>query len=259
MRTIKQRLANGETLNVFGSGRTFHPNILQLIGLSEQFQGVWFDLEHTALTISQVEIGTAILRGFGLDSFCRLAPTDYASVTRCYEAGAGGVMAAQITSAKQAEEFVRWTKFVPRGERGLNTGGWDGQFGRLAAKPFCERADREGFVAIQIETLGALHEAESIAAIDGVDCLFVGPVDLSQHLGVTGDFFHPKCVEALAHVSACAQRHGKSWASVAANPQHAELLLSKGCRMLSPANEVRVLWAGLQAMAAEFPMLFKAV
>ncbi len=97
-------------------------------------------------------------------------------------------MAAQIFSAAQAEQFVRWAKFMPRSARGLNNGGFDAQYGRIPPAEFCQKANRETFVAIQIETLGAVEECDAIAAIDGVDLLFIGPVDLSQSLGVTGTF-----------------------------------------------------------------------
>src|SRR5690606_20619941 len=126
----------------------------------------------------EIELAVIAGRSVGLDSFVRIAPTDYAVVTRCLETGAGGVMAAQIRSAEHAEEFVRWAKFAPRGARGLNTGGFDGGFGNRSPADFTAGANRDSFVAIQIETLGAVEECDAIAAIDGVDHLFVGPADL---------------------------------------------------------------------------------
>ena len=112
-----------------------------------------------------METATAFGRATGLDSFVRVAPTDYATVTKCLESGAGGVMAAQISTAAQAEEFVRWSKFVPRGCRGMNAGGFDGRFGNLGLAEFCERANRDSFVAIQIETTAAVDQCDEIAAI----------------------------------------------------------------------------------------------
>ncbi len=161
-------------------------------------------------------------------------------------------MAAQIFSAAQAEQFVRWAKFMPRSARGLNNGGWDAQFGRIPPAEFCQKANRETFVAIQIETLGAVEDCDAIAAIDGVDLLFIGPVDLSQSLGVTGDFFHPKCLEAIDRVAAACARHGKHWGAVTANLEHCDLLVSKGCRLISPTNDVRLFNVGLQAFQTQF-------
>jgi 2-dehydro-3-deoxyglucarate aldolase/4-hydroxy-2-oxoheptanedioate aldolase len=229
-----------------------HHNLLQMLGLSGLFHGLWFDHEHVGFSMENLEVATMAARSTGLDSFVRIAPTDYATVTRCLEAGGGGVMAAQIFSAEQAEQFVRWTKFAPRGARGLNTGGWDARYGRVPPAEFCARANCDNFVAIQIETLPAVEQSAEIAAIDGVDLLFVGPSDLSQSLGVTGEFFHPKCIEAIDRVAAACRRHGKAWGAVTINPEHCDLYASKGCRLISPTNDVRLINAGLDAFKAQF-------
>lgn len=254
--SIKSRLANGEQLMVFAVGRLFHPNLIQLLGRQEGFGGFWIDHEHVGLTMNEINIAAITGRSVGLDCFVRIAPTDYALVTRCLETGAGGVMAAQIHSADHAEEFVRWAKFVPRGSRGLNTGGYDGGFGGHLAADFIEAANRDNFVAIQIETLGAVEDCEGIAAIDGVDHLFVGPADLSQALGVTGDFMNPKCIEAIDRVSAACRKHGKTWGAVTVTPEHTAMCVEKGCSLLSPVNDVRLANAGLKALRAEFSEWF---
>lgn len=255
MRTIKQRLADGEHTLICGIGRVFHPNMIHVLGLAGGFQGVWFDMEHVGLTTEQLEFGTLAARHHGLDTFIRLAPTDYAAVTRCFEAGASGVMAAQIYSAKQAEEFVKWSKFVPRGTRGLNSGGWDGKFGGIPLAEFCRKANEESFVLIQIETAEAVEEVDAIAAIDGVDALFVGPADLSQNLGVVGEMMHEKNIAALDKVSAACKKHKKHWGAVAWGNQHAQMLIDKGCRMISPCSDIRIIRAGIEAIKTDVAKL----
>lgn len=254
--TIKQRLARNEMVMVVGVGRVMHHNLLQMIGIQGGFHALWFDHEHVGFSLERLEIGTLAARSQGLDSFVRIAPTDYALVTKCLEAGGGGVMAAQIFSAEQAEQFVRWAKFAPRGARGLNIGGWDGRFATIPPKEFCEKSNRETFVAIQIETAQAVEECDDIAAIDGVDLLFVGPSDLSQSLGVTGEFMHPDCLEAIDKVAAACRNHGKHWGAVCVNPEHAEMMAGKGCRMLSPTSDGKIINAGIQAVKEEYEGYF---
>jgi 2-dehydro-3-deoxyglucarate aldolase/4-hydroxy-2-oxoheptanedioate aldolase len=256
MRTLKQRLNDGETVLTFAAGRVYHHNFLQIVGLAGGFHGVWLDMEHVGLTTQDLEVATLACKAHGLDTFCRVAPTDYATVTRCLEAGSGGVMAAQIFSAKQAEEFVRWSKFAPRGYRGLNTGGIDARFTMTPAAQFTAQANADTFVLIQIETLQAVEECEAIAAIDGVDALFVGPADLSQSLGVTGEFFHEKCVKAIERIGQACRNQGKHLAAVVWNPDHAQLLYDNGCRLLSPTNDVKMVVAGVQAVKRDFAKLF---
>ncbi len=256
METIKSRLARNEIVMAVGVGRVMHRNLLQMIGIQGGFHCLWFDHEHTGFTIEELEVGTLAARSQGLDNFVRIAPTDYALVTRCLEAGGGGIMAAQIYTAEQAEQVVRWTKFYPRGHRGLNTGGWDAQFATIPAAEFCAKANRENFLAIQIETAQSVEECEKIAAIDGVDLLFVGPADLSQSLGVTGEFFHPKCIAAIDKVAAACKKHGKHWGAVTVSPEHADMVVEKGCRMVSPASDVKIVHAGIQAVKSQYAKFF---
>ncbi len=256
MKTIKQRLADDELLLVMGVGRVMHHNLLQMIGVQGGFQALWFDHEHVGFTMDQLEVGTLACRSLGMDNFVRIAPTDYALVTKCLEAGGGGVMAAQIFSAAQAEEFVRWAKFAPRGSRGLNVGGWDARFATIPVTEFCEQSNRESFVAIQIETAQSVEECDAIAAIDGVDLLFVGPSDLSQSLGITGDFMNPKCLEAIDRVAAACRNHGKHWGAVCVNPEHGAMMIEKGCKMLSPTSDGKVVNKGIQAVKQEYAAYF---
>ena len=257
MQHIKDRLGRNELVVVFSAGRLLHHNLVQIVGIQGGFDGVWFDHEHVGFSLERLEVAALAARSQGLDSFVRIAPTDYALVTRCLEAGAGGIMAAQVFSAEQAEQIVRWTKFFPRGARGLNVGGWDARFATVPPAEFCERSNRETFLAIQIETLPAVEECEAIAAIDGVDLLFVGPSDLSQALGVTGQFFDEKCLQAIDGVSAACRNQGKHWGAVCVSPEHAEMLVEKGCRMLSPTSDVKLVNAGVQSVKREYGRYFR--
>lgn len=250
--SIKTRLQRGERVVVFAVGRMFHPNIVQYLGMEGDFDGFWIDVEHGGLTVADVEVAAMAGRAHGLDCFVRVPPTDYATVTRCFESGASGVMAAQITSAAHAEEFVQWAKFAPRGHRGLNPLGYDGGYGSIPMADFASRSNRESFVAIQIETAQAVEEVEGIAAIDGVDLLFVGPSDLSQAMGVIGDIMHERCLGAVDRIAAACLANGKQWGAVTPTPEYAELLADKGCTLISPTNDVKLVAAGLDSVRERF-------
>jgi 2-dehydro-3-deoxyglucarate aldolase/4-hydroxy-2-oxoheptanedioate aldolase len=250
--SLKDRLQRGDRLNVFAVGRMFHPNIIHFLGMQGGFDGFWIDVEHAGLTVADIEIAAAAGKSHGLESFVRVPPTDYATVTRCFDSGASGVMAAQINTAEQAEEFVTWAKFHPRGRRGLNPLGHDGGFGTIPLAEFAKRANRETFVAIQIETTQAVEEADLIAAIDGVDLLFVGPSDLSQALGVIGEFTHERSLEAVDRVAAACATHGKHWGAVTPSPDYAALLIDKGCTLISAVNDVKLVTAGNASLREKF-------
>ena len=107
------------------------------------------------MTVPQVQLASAFARANRLGMIVRMAPAGYSQVTQNLEAGADGVMAARLSSAAEAEEFVGWCKFAPRGNRGLNSSGFDARYTFKPLPEFTEDANREGLVAIQIETLGA--------------------------------------------------------------------------------------------------------
>src|SRR5262249_53143442 len=155
---MKELLAQGRLGRVYGLGELCRPQHIGIVALQGGHHAVWLDQEHAGLSIEQIELACLAARACGLDSFVRLAPTDYATVMRPLEAGAGGIMAAQVRSARQAEEVVRWAKFHPRGERGVNGGGCDGGYGSVPFPEYIRRANAATFIAIQIEHIGALEE-----------------------------------------------------------------------------------------------------
>ena len=256
---IKNRLERGERVVTFAVGRMFHPNVVQFLGMTGEFDGFWIDVEHGGLTTQDVEVAAMAGRAQGLDCFVRIPPTDYATVTRCFESGATGVMAAQITNPEHAEEFVRWSKFYPRGNRGLNPFGYDGNFGLVPLADFAERHNRDSFVAIMVETLTAVERIDDIAAIDGVDLLFVGPSDLGQAMGAIGDFYNPKCIDAIDRVAAACRNNGKHWGAVTPTAAYADMVLEKGCSLITPVNDVKLMGLGMAAARSQFASLWPAV
>ena len=255
-RIFHELLATDRLLRVFSVSRIVHPVAFDVFGMAGGFDGLWLDQEHGGMTVPQVQAASAFARANGLGMFVRMAPTGYWQVTQNLEAGADGVMAARLRSAAEAEEFVTWCKFAPRGDRGLNSGGFDARYTFKPLAEFTRDANDENFVLIQIETLGALEEVDRIAAIDGVDMLFLGPADMSQALGQTGQLDHPKVWEAIESISAACRRHGKTWGTVPAGPEYARRCVDKGCRMLTLANETLAVRHGVEALKASYEGLF---
>src|SRR5207244_12072199 len=125
--------------------------IVENICLEGGYDAFWFDHEHSGVSIAQTEHATRAARGVGLETFVRMAATDYAAVMRRLEAGAGGIMASQVRTVREVEEIVRWVKFYPQGLRGYNGSGVDGNYGALPPKEYTAKANSETFVVIQIE------------------------------------------------------------------------------------------------------------
>jgi 2-dehydro-3-deoxyglucarate aldolase/4-hydroxy-2-oxoheptanedioate aldolase len=253
---LKELLRQGEEVRVFCLGQLCHPKILELVALQGGYDGIWLDQEHGGLTIEQVEQATRAARASGVETFVRLAPTDYASVMRPLEAGAGGIMAAQVRHSTQAEEVVRWVKFHPRGLRGINNTGIDGRYGKTPLADYLRQANENTFIAIQIENAEAVENVEQIAAVKDVDVLFVGPADLSQSMGLPGQWDHPLHWQALERVARAAQDQGIAWAILPASLAHARRCRDLGCRMFSLGIDVWVVARGIKAFQAEYEEFF---
>lgn len=253
---LKETLARGQVTRVFCVGQLCHSKVIENIGLHGGFDAVWLDQEHAGLSTEQIERAALAARACGLDSFVRLAATDYATVMRPLEAGAGGVMAAQVRSTREVESIVRWAKFHPQGLRGINGTGVDGRYGTLPAAEYMHRANTETFIAIQIEHVDALEEVDRIAAVPGVDLLFVGPADLSQSMGIPGEWDHPRMWQAFERVARAARGHGIHWGVLPCNPAYARRCVSLDCRMLSLGIDVWALQRGLKAFQIEYQEFF---
>jgi 4-hydroxy-2-oxoheptanedioate aldolase len=255
--SIKLRLAAGQSVNIFVLTAMPAPELIEIAALHGGFHGVWIDQEHAAATQERIQNLTLACRAVGFDSFVRLALTDYATVMRPFEAGVGGIMAAQIQSAAHAKEVVAWCKFPPEGKRGVNMNNREGNYGLCDMAQVLKDANRDRWIAIQIETLSALKEVKEIAATEGVDHLFVGPADLSTALGVPGEFLHPKVKEAMGEVAAAAKSAGKTWGILCRGPEHAEAARKMGCSLFALATEFGVVHAGFKAVKENYKGFFE--
>jgi 2-dehydro-3-deoxyglucarate aldolase/4-hydroxy-2-oxoheptanedioate aldolase len=253
---LKELLAQGNLTRVFALGQLCHPKVVEMVGLQGAWDAVWFDQEHVGLSTEQIEHAARAARAVGLDSFVRLAATDYATVMRPLEAGAGGIMAAQVRSAKEAEQIVTWAKFQPRGLRGVNGTGVDGNYGSLSIKDYFRKANAETLVAIQIEHADAVEDVERIAAIKDVDVLFIGPADLAQSMGLAGEWEHPRLWQAIERVARASKDHGVAWAVLPFNLDFARRSMELGCRMLSLGLDVWTMQRGLKMVQSDFSEFF---
>ncbi|HEX8199092.1 MAG TPA: aldolase/citrate lyase family protein, partial [Isosphaeraceae bacterium] len=119
------------------------------------------------------------------------------------------------------------------------------------------RANAETFVGIQIETPGAIDSVAEIAAIPDIDLVFVGPADLSQVLGVPGDFENPQCLAVIERIAAACAQAGKPWGIVPRGPEYAARMRRLGCRMFVLGFDIHALHAGIRAAKDRYAPFFE--
>jgi 2-keto-3-deoxy-L-rhamnonate aldolase RhmA len=124
---------------------------------------------------------------------------DEAWFKRCLDIGACGVIVPQIRGGADAERVLQYCKYPPQGARSAGTGRAQG-YG-LAFQDYVARANDEVAVILQIEHIDAVEDIDRILQVAGIDCLFVGPYDLSASMGKIGLVDDPEVQAAIAHVS----------------------------------------------------------
>lgn len=172
------------------------------------FDWLLLDLEHGAGGEEQVRDVVPVAGAYGVPTVVRVETDARIRIGRVLDSGAAGVMLPRMDSARQVSQALTHLRFPPRGDRGVATYNRACRFGLDPGA--LDRADEEILVIVQIESLAAVAAADEIAALDGVDVLFIGPRDLSHDLGFPGDTTAPAFVEALDTVLAAGNRHGKA-------------------------------------------------
>jgi len=167
------------------------------------------DLEHGASTEADLLGLVHAVEAGGSVPLVRPQSGERIRIGRALDMGARGVMVPRLESAGQAAEAVTFLRYPPDGIRGVATRVRGAGLGAVAHADV-RRLNERVVGIIQIESVGGLRDADAIAALDGVDVLFVGPADLSHSLGIPGQFQHPDYRAALEAVVAACRAHGKA-------------------------------------------------
>ena len=195
------------------------------------YDGIWLDLEHRAMGTREVQTILALSHAFDIDCMVRPPTTERTRLYRYLEDGAAGFMIPFVSTAEIAKELVRTTKFPPLGNRGLDGAGLDCNYALDAGldDDFVGDANRETFIVAQIETPEAVANAEEIAAVEGIDMLFVGPGDLGLRLSIEQKMSVDEAVEEVARA---AKAQGKAWGRTAGSVEDLERFIGMGAQML---------------------------
>ena len=207
---------------------------------------VLLDLEHGAGGEDQVREVVPAAGSYGVPTVVRVESAARIRIGRVLDHGAAGIMLPRLDAVDEVAEAVRHLRYPPAGDRGVATYNRACRFGLDPGA--LDRANAEVLGVVQIESAVAVGNAEAIAALDGVDVLFVGPRDLSHDLGVPGDLTAPAFTEATAHVLAAARRHGKACGLLVADGA-AAARLEQGWSFVGIGSDSTLLAA---AVTAEF-------
>lgn len=209
------------------------------------FDAVTIDMQHGTVDFPDVVRALPLIAAAGRPAIVRVPVGDFATASRCLDAGASGIIAPMVNSADDARTLVRFTKFPPVGERSwgpnaaLTASGLDGGAYLSAANALCR-------TLAMVETREALAALDDILAVDGVDGIFVGPSDLSLALS-GGAKLDPASAEvdaALKLVVARCRATGKAPCVYASTAARAAELARMGFRLIAIGSDASLLSAG---------------
>jgi 4-hydroxy-2-oxoheptanedioate aldolase len=226
------------------------PSVFELASLMG-FDGIWLDLEHHAHGVEAANNYIRAARVGVSDVIARPAKGEFMRLSRLLEAGAKGIMYPRCDNAKEAAEVVRWSKFAPLGERGIDGANPDMPYCSMPVPEYVEAANRQTFIVIQIEQLSALDHLDEIANVPGVDVLMLGPADFSVLSGVPGQFDNNLVREAKRKIATATRNAGIHWGATCASLPHIQEALELGARFICHGADILMVKRGLEQIRAE--------
>ena len=217
-----------------------NPNVVSLFA-SVALDFFIVDMEHGAYDWETMGGLIAVGRAVGIDPVVRIPEIRREAVLKPLEAGASTLVVPMVDFVAQAEEVVRYGKYAPEGERGTALRRAHSNYERVDPVAYMAQANRHTTIAIQIETQAALDNADALAAVPGVDVLFVGPLDLSISLGLPGQTWSDELRVAYRRVSEAVRAHGKAAGIHVKEVEQARALRDEGFRMLSVGSDIELL------------------
>jgi len=229
---VLRKLRAGETVTVASINRVADPWLAELVGRLG-FDMIWFDMEHRSFGYDTIGPIALACRATGIDLMVRILKEGYMAPMRALELGANGLMVPHCRSVEEARLWVEWSRFPPLGRRGIDGAGVDADYMLADMVEHLRHSNRETFLMLQVEDREAVECVDEIAAVEGVDLLFIGGADLSASYGIPMQMSHPTMQRAIDRVAEACARSGKWWGMPAGDPEAAQRLVDRGARLVT--------------------------
>jgi 2-dehydro-3-deoxyglucarate aldolase/4-hydroxy-2-oxoheptanedioate aldolase len=237
---IKNDIRAGKTVAGAMVFEFFSPGMASILA-NAGCKFVLFDMEHTGLGYETLKWLFASCRGLPIEPMVRVPRGEYTWLARALDLGARGVMIPMVESAAQARSIVEACRYPPVGRRGAAFGFAQCDYlGGDVGQKIAESHARTMVIA-QIETERGLENVEAIAAVDGIDVLWVGHFDLSNFMGIPAQFADPRFDAAMRRVAEVARRHGKAAGFMATDAAWIERVREMGYTMIAGGTDTGLL------------------
>ncbi len=247
--TIKRRVLAGDTVRGAMVFEFFVPGIPQILK-SADCEFALFDMEHAGLGFETLKMLAAACRGAGIEPLVRVPRSEYHFLARALDVGVHGVMVPMVESAAEARRIAEATHYPPQGRRGAAFGIAHDDYAGGDVEAKLAALDARTLVIAQIESERGLAELEGIAATPGIDVLWLGHFDLTNFLGIPGQFDHPRYLDAVRAIVDTGRRHGKGLGFMAADAGWAKRYRDFGFNMIAAGLDSSLLQSAIRATLA---------
>jgi 2,4-dihydroxyhept-2-ene-1,7-dioic acid aldolase len=214
------------------------------------FDWILLDSEHSPNEVPDLLAQMQALQQSTTSPIIRPAWNDAVLIKRVLDVGVQTVLIPYVQNAEEATRAVAATRYPPAGIRGVAAASRASRYGRVNG--YLQKANDEICVLVQVETRAALGEIDKIAAVKGVDGVFIGPSDLSASLGFIGQPGHPEVQAAIKDATARILKAGKAPGILTGNEAEARRYIEWGCKFVAVGADIGLLANGASALAAKF-------
>jgi 4-hydroxy-2-oxoheptanedioate aldolase len=207
------------------------------------------DHEHGQGSIDDAIGQLRAIKGGDCVGVLRVPANDHIYIKRALDAGVGGIMVPNVSTAEQARHVVESCKYAPAGIRGAFGGMRAMKYG--FSPGYFETFFENTLVAVQVENAKAIDNIPEIAALEGIDVIFIGPRDLSATLGKLNQIDDPLVRSQIDRAADAILAAGKLLGSTAASGKVAKEMAARGYRFIIPGSDVGLLGLGVQATLAD--------
>jgi 2-keto-3-deoxy-L-rhamnonate aldolase RhmA len=243
---VKIKLKNGQK-TIGGFLQTLSPVAAEIMSQSG-FDWLIVDLEHSPGGFENLQAQLQAMNGSGTVPFARAPWNDMVAIKRILDTGVMGVLVPYVNTKEEAEAAVAACKYPPQGVRGVAGSPRAAGFTRNTL-PYLRSANEETIVMIAVETLDAVANLDEILTVEGLDGIFIGPVDLASSMGYLGDPGQPEVQKTIALIESKVFASDKFLGTLAGTWEKAQDCFEKGYQwMVVMQDGVALLKAGDEAV-----------
>jgi 4-hydroxy-2-oxoheptanedioate aldolase len=244
---FKAALAAG--LPQIGIWSSLCSNIAAEILAGSGFDWILIDTEHAPNEVPGVLSQLQAMAAGTSEPVVRCAWNDTVMMKRILDIGARSILVPFVQNAQEAQAAVSATRYPPLGNRGVSVAQRANRYGRVA--DYHRKAHEDICVLVQVETRAAVSQIEAIAAVDGVDGIFIGPSDLAADLGHLADPRHPEVQALIADACARIRAAGKSAGMLSGDPEDSARYFDMGFTFVAVGSDLGILAWGAAKRAAD--------